>query len=128
MFAVIVTIVVLELKPPDQATFPDLWPLWPTAISYAVSPAVAVRHGMHRAHAPCISAHSLRWGLFVCIDIAHNVFERRVLADADELPRRGSLVVRASFLTAMLVAFIAPRMSLAAMTPSQLDNHIPDRL
>ena len=37
VFAVIVTIMVLELKAPEQATFSALWPLWPTAISYAVS-------------------------------------------------------------------------------------------
>lgn len=37
VFAVIVTIMVLELKAPDRAGFSDLWPLWPTAISYAVS-------------------------------------------------------------------------------------------
>src|SRR5260370_1782136 len=37
VFAVIVTIMVLELKAPDQSAFSDLWPLWPTAISYAVS-------------------------------------------------------------------------------------------
>src|SRR5690242_1793213 len=37
VFAVIVTIMVLELKAPEQASFSDLWPLWPTAISYAVS-------------------------------------------------------------------------------------------
>jgi uncharacterized membrane protein len=37
VFAVIVTIMVLELKAPDQPGFPALWPLWPTAISYAVS-------------------------------------------------------------------------------------------
>jgi len=37
VFAVIVTIMVLELKAPEQAAFSDLWPLWPTAISYAVS-------------------------------------------------------------------------------------------
>ena len=37
VFAVIVTVMVLELKAPDQATFSALWPLWPTAISYAVS-------------------------------------------------------------------------------------------
>src|SRR5438552_4556814 len=36
-FAVIVTIMVLELKAPEQAAFSDLGPLWPTAISYAVS-------------------------------------------------------------------------------------------
>lgn len=37
VFAVIVTIMVLELKAPDQASFSALSPLWPTAISYAVS-------------------------------------------------------------------------------------------
>src|SRR5262245_35893336 len=36
-FAVIVTIMVLELKAPDQPGFLSLQPLWPTAISYAVS-------------------------------------------------------------------------------------------
>jgi uncharacterized membrane protein len=37
VFAVIVTVRVLELKAPDQPAFSALWPLWPTAISYAVS-------------------------------------------------------------------------------------------
>lgn len=37
VFAVIVTIMVLELKAPDEASFSALWPLWPTAASYAVS-------------------------------------------------------------------------------------------
>jgi uncharacterized membrane protein len=37
VFAVIVTIMVLELKAPDEATFAALGPLWPTALSYAVS-------------------------------------------------------------------------------------------
>ena len=37
VFAVIVTVMVLELRAPDQAAFSALWPLWPTAISYAVS-------------------------------------------------------------------------------------------
>ncbi len=37
VFAVIVTIMVLELKAPEAATLSALWPLWPTAISYAVS-------------------------------------------------------------------------------------------
>jgi uncharacterized membrane protein len=37
VFAVIVTIMVLELKAPDQPSFSALWPLWHTAISYAVS-------------------------------------------------------------------------------------------
>ena len=57
-------------------------------------------------------------GLFVCVDIAYNVFEREVLAHADatrvsertsRMARRRSLVVLAIFATAMLVALIAPR-------------------
>src|ERR1051326_5338703 len=55
-------------------------------------------------------------GLFVCIDIAYNVFEHHVLAHADatqvsslarRLARRRSLLVLASFTTAMLVAFVS---------------------
>jgi uncharacterized membrane protein len=37
VFAVIVTVMVLDLKAPEEAAFSALWPLWPTAISYAVS-------------------------------------------------------------------------------------------
>jgi TMEM175 potassium channel family protein len=37
VFAVIVTVMVLELSAPDKPAFSDLLPLWPTAISYAVS-------------------------------------------------------------------------------------------
>src|SRR5262245_40838434 len=37
VFAVIITIMVLELKPPQLPTFAGLLPLWPTALSYIVS-------------------------------------------------------------------------------------------
>ena len=37
VFAVIITIMVLELKPPERPTFAALVPLWPTALSYLVS-------------------------------------------------------------------------------------------
>lgn len=37
VFAVIITIMVLELRPPRTPTFAALLPLWPTALSYAVS-------------------------------------------------------------------------------------------
>ena len=56
-------------------------------------------------------------GLFVCIDIAYNVFEWYVLARADRthastrmrrLARRRSLIVLAGFIVAMLVSFAAP--------------------
>ena len=59
-------------------------------------------------------------GLFVCIDIAYNIFEHEVLAGVEaaqvsvrtrRLARRRSLVVPASFTTAMLVAFVAPRLA-----------------
>ena len=37
VFAVIITIMVLDLRPPAQAILSALLPLWPTALSYAVS-------------------------------------------------------------------------------------------
>lgn len=37
VFAIIITILVLELRPPESASFRALLPLWPTALSYAVS-------------------------------------------------------------------------------------------
>ncbi|HEY4046007.1 MAG TPA: TMEM175 family protein [Acidobacteriaceae bacterium] len=37
VFSVIITIMVLDLKPPAEATLKALLPLWPTAVSYAVS-------------------------------------------------------------------------------------------
>jgi uncharacterized membrane protein len=155
VFAVIVTVMVLELRAPDQPAFSNLWPLWPTAISYAVSYLfIAIiwinhHHLMRFAGPPTLGLiwinfvhlfmvsllpFATAWiartrlasspvmfyaGLFVCIDIAYNVFERHVLAGADatrlsahvrRTARRRSLVVLASFTTAMLVAFVAPRL------------------
>jgi len=81
--------------------------------------APAVCDGMDCAHTAGIVSCSLYAGLFVCIDIAYNVFEREVLARADaalvsertrHMARRRSLVVLAMFTTAMLVAFVAPRL------------------
>jgi uncharacterized membrane protein len=37
VFAVIITIMVLDLRPPEDPTFAALLPLWPTALSYLVS-------------------------------------------------------------------------------------------
>ena len=155
VFAVIVTIMVLELRAPDQPAFSALWPLWPTAVSYAVSylfiAIIWINHHylmrlvgpptlrliwMNFVHLFLVSLlpFATAWiadtrlasspvafyaGLFVCIDIAYNVFEREVLARADatqvpersrRLARRRSLVVLAIFTTAMLVAFVAPRL------------------
>jgi uncharacterized membrane protein len=37
VFAVLITVLVLDLRPPDQPTFKALQSLWPTWLSYAVS-------------------------------------------------------------------------------------------
>ena len=74
-------------------------------------------------------------GLFVCIDIAYNVFERQILARADDaqvsprmrrLARRRSLVVLASFMTAMLVAFVAPRVGFGLICGALILHLRPD--
>jgi len=121
VFAVIVTVMVLELKAPEQAAFSALWPLWPTAISYAVSylfiAIIWINHHylmrfvgtptlgliwINFVHLFMVSLlpFGTAWvartrlasspvafyaGLFVCIDIAYNVFEHQVLAHADAL-------------------------------------------
>jgi uncharacterized membrane protein len=154
VFAVIVTIMVLELRAPDEATFQALLPLWPTAISYAVSYLfIAIiwinHHYLMRfvgtptlkliwinfvhlfmvsllpfatawiAHTRLASSPVVFYaGLFVCIDVAYNLFEREVLVHADvrrvsegtrRTARWRSLGVLAGFVTAMVVAFAAPR-------------------
>lgn len=154
VFAVIVTIMVLDLKAPEQADFSLLLPLWPTAISYVVSYIfVAIiwinhHHLMQFAGPPRLeliwinfvhlflvsllpfatawvarthlssSAVALYAGLFVCIDIAYNLFEHDVLTHADDTrapaqmrrrARRRSLLVLGGFTAAMLVALVAPR-------------------
>jgi TMEM175 potassium channel family protein len=156
VFAVIVTVMVLELRAPDQPAFSALRPLWPTAISYAVSYLfIAIiwinHHYLMRLVGPptlgliwinfvhlfmvSLLPFATAWiartrlasppvvfyaGLFVCIDIAYNLFEREVLIHADatqvsertrRLARRRSLGVLAGFTTAMLVAFVAPRLA-----------------
>lgn len=154
VFAVIVTIMVLELKAPEVPAFSALWPLWPTIISYAVSYVfIAIIWINHHYLFQFVDRPRLRliwinfvhlfmvsllpfataWiartrlaagpvafyaGLFVCIDIAYNVFEREVLRHADttrvsprtrRLARRRSLVVLAIFTIATVVALAAPR-------------------
>jgi uncharacterized membrane protein len=155
VFAVIVTVMVLELRAPEQPEFSALLPLWPTAISYAVSylfiAIIWINHHylmrfvgpptlrliwINFAHLFMVSLlpFATAWvartrlasspvvfyaGVFVGVDIAYNIFEREVLgrAEAWQLPdrarrmaRRRSLGVLAIFTTAMLVAFVAPRL------------------
>ena len=171
VFAVIVTVMVLELRAPDQAAFSALWPLWPTAISYAVSYLfIAIIWINHHYLMRFVGLPTLRliwinfvhlfmvsllpfataWvartrlasspvvfyaGLFVCIDIAYNAFEHGVLARADDaqvsprmrrLARRRSLVVLASFIIAMLVAFVAPRVGFGLICAALILHLRPD--
>jgi uncharacterized membrane protein len=74
-------------------------------------------------------------GLFVCIDIAYNTFERGVLAGADavhasertrRMARRRSLVVLAIFTTAMLVAFVTPRLGFGLICGALILHLWPD--
>jgi len=155
VFAVIVTVMVLELKTPEQPAFSALGPLWPTAISYAASYLFIViiwmnHHYLMRfvgrptlgllwmnfVHLFLVSLlpFATAWvartrlasspvvlyaGLFVCVDIAYNVFEHEILAQANvaqvsahmrRMAQRRSLIVLAGFTSAMLVAFVAPRL------------------
>jgi uncharacterized membrane protein len=57
VIAVIITIMVLGLKAPEEASFSALVPLWPTAISYAVS-YLFRRH--HLAESPPSAAACVR--------------------------------------------------------------------
>ena len=171
IFAVALTVLVLELKAPDQSAFSALWPLWPTGISYAVTFLfIAIIWINHHYLMRFVGSPTLRliwmnfihlflvlllpfataWvartrlasapvvfyaGLFVCIDIAYNAFEREVLTGtvAAEVPthtrrvaRRRSLVVLAGFTIAMLVAFIAPRLGFVLICAALLLHLRPD--
>ena len=171
VFAVIVTIMVLELRAPDQPTFSALWPLWPTAISYAVSYLfIAIIWINHHYLMRLVGTPTLRliwinfvhlfmisllpfataWvartrlasspvmfyaGLFVCIDIAYNVFERQVFAGAAadqvsertwRIARRRSLIVLAIFTAAMLIAFVAPRVGFGLICGALILHLRPD--
>jgi len=171
VFAVIVTIMVLELRAPDQPAFSALRPLWPTAISYAVSylfiAIIWINHHylwrfvgtptlkliwINFVHLFMVSLlpFATAWiartrlasspvvfyaGLFVCVDIAYNVFEHQVLARANatqlsarirRMARRRSLVALASFTTAMPVAFVAPRVAFGLICAALILHLRPD--
>jgi len=171
IFAVALTVLVLELNAPDQSAFSALWPLWPTGISYAVSflfiAIIWINHHylMRFVGSPTLQLiwmnfihlflvlllpFATAWvartrlasapvvfyaGLFVCIDIAYNAFEREVLtgeaatqvpAHTRQIVRRRSLVVLAGFTIAMLVAFIAPRIGFGLICGALILHLRPD--
>jgi uncharacterized membrane protein len=171
VFAVIVTIMVLELKAPEEPAFSALWPLWPTVSSYAVSylfiAIIWINHHylMRLVGTPTLGLiwinfvhlfmvsflpFATAWvartrlgsspvafyaGLFVCVDIAYNIFEHEVLARAEtrhvservrRVARRRSLVVLAIFTAAMAVAFVAPRLGFALICCALILHLRPD--
>jgi uncharacterized membrane protein len=74
-------------------------------------------------------------GLFMCIDVAYNLFEREVLIHADVMQvsertrrtaRRRSVGVLASFTTAMLVAFVAPHLGFGLICGALILHLRPD--
>jgi uncharacterized membrane protein len=171
VFAVIVTVMVLELKAPAEAAFSALGPLWPTAVAYAVSYLfIAIiwinHHYLMRLVGPptlgliwinfvhlfmvSFLPFATSWaartrlapspvafyaGVFVCVDVAYNVFERRVLARAPaaqvserarRVARRRSLAVLAVFAAAVLVAFVAPRLAFGLICGALILHVRPD--
>ena len=67
VFAIIITILVLDLKPPDAASFGALLSLWPRGLAYAVSylflAIVWVNHHYLLRYAS-LATHRLVWGNF----------------------------------------------------------------
>src|SRR5215471_5490571 len=170
----VITVMVLELKAPDHSSFSDLWPLWPTVISYTVSylfiAIIWINHHylmwfvvgpptlkliwINFAHLFMVSflPFATAWvartqlasapvavyaALFVCVDIAYNVFEREVLGQVDaaqvsdrarRMARRRSLIVLAIFAAATLVAFVAPRFAFALVCGALLLHLRPEAL
>jgi hypothetical protein len=76
-------------------------------------------------------------GLFVCIDIAYNVFEREVFVGVAtdqvsgrtrRIARRRSLVILAIFTAAMLTAFVAPRVGFGLVCGALILHLLQDSL
>ncbi|HUN95293.1 MAG TPA: TMEM175 family protein [Bradyrhizobium sp.] len=143
VIAVIITIMVLELKPPDGSHLADLLPLWPTAISYLVSYLfIAIiwvnhHHLMHFVPHPTsrliwlnfihlffvsLIPFATAWvarsemapvpvalyaTIFLLVDIAYLVFEREVLAQADQKVVSVRIRKRAQRRTLLAVAVFA---------------------
>lgn len=173
VIAVIITVMVLELRAPESSELSELWPLWHTAISYAVSylfiAIIWINHHyllrfvdsltpklmwINFAHLFMVSLlpFATAWiartqlsstpvafyaAIFVCVDIAYNVFEREVFARADvtqishraqRMARRRSLAVLAIFASAILVSLVAPRFGFGLVCSALILHLRPEAL
>jgi uncharacterized membrane protein len=171
VFAVIVTIMVLELDAPEESTLSALKPLWPVAMSYAVSyvfiAIIWINHHylMRYVGPPTLRLIWINFGhlfavsllpfatswvartrlastpvaiyaaLFVCIDIAYNIFEREVLSHADteqvssrtrRLARTRSLAVLTIFIAAVVTAFAEPYVGFSLICAALILHLRPD--
>jgi uncharacterized membrane protein len=153
VIAVIITIMVLELKAPEGARLADLLPLWPTAISYVVSYLfIAIiwvnhHHLMRFVHHPTprliwlnfvhlffvsLIPFATAWvarsemapvpvalyaAIFLLVDVAYLVFEREVLAQADELVMPDRIRKRAQRRTLLAVLLFATGAVVAPFMP-----------
>ncbi len=100
VFAVIITVLVLELKPPSADTFSALLPLWPIGLSYAVSylfiAIVWVNHHHLFTHAD-ESTPRLVWSNFAHLfSVSLIPFTTEWIAESRWPPRRSRRMPRCS--------------------------------
>jgi uncharacterized membrane protein len=113
VFAVIITIMVLELKPPPQPSFAALLPLWPTVVSYAVSYLLIAI--VTRFAATPVAVYA---AVFVMVNSAYVAFVWEVLAQAEvqkkvsppmqQVTRVRSVVTLGIFAVAMVISIKFP--------------------
>jgi uncharacterized membrane protein len=132
VFAVIITIMVLELRPPESPTFSALASLWPTVISYLVSYLFIAIIWINFGHLFFVSLlpFATAWiaqtklasvpvivyaVLFVLTDGVYNLFEREILRTASGFTvpeyrqvRGRSLIALGLFAVAAGLAAIQP--------------------
>ena len=90
VFAVIITVLVLDLKPPHSPTLSALFSLWPTVVSYAVSylfiAIVWINHH-HLLRYAKLATHRLIWGNFAHLfTISLIPFSTAWIADTELAP------------------------------------------
>ena len=108
VLAVTITIMVLELKAPEEATFPTLLPLWPTAISYAVSYLFIAIIWLNHHHLLRFVSHTTPALIWVNFADTPQIPER-----ARRMARRRSFATLTIFTSAMLVVLFAPGVGFA---------------
>ena len=153
VFAMIVTIMVLELKAPEEPAFAAMWPLWPTFISYAVELRV---HCHHLDQPPLLDAvpgrSDPRTGCGLTSSISSwcpscplqppgsrgpssprrpwrstRAYSCALTSEgARRVARRRSLVVLATLTAAMLVALVAPRLAFGLICVGLILHLRPD--